>query len=299
MEYYPFIIDAMTWSFTRLKADCLYEFKLHYIDCEHDEDSFYGAAGSWAHEVLEKYIKGELEVYELSMVYEEGFDEHVPMWAPYSDKKDIKAEYIAKVVDYFDNIDLELEKYEVLGVEKKLNFIYHGHEFIGYIDVLLRDKATDAITILDHKSGSLRFLKDGSVSKSQKDQQHLLEFKRQLYMYSRPIIEEYGRVDYLQWNLFKDRNWLTIPWNQKEYVETWKWVDKTIDDLKHRTEWPPLKDYGKAYYCRNLCGLKRSCKYFEENQREYKEQKERENLEMASGTDASVYPQFDYIGSLY
>ena len=69
-------------------------------------------------------------------------------------------------MDYLDNIDLDLDSYEILGVEKKVEFELFGKRFVGYIDLLLRDKQTDEIIIVDHKSASIKILKNGNISKS-------------------------------------------------------------------------------------------------------------------------------------
>ena len=48
-------------------------------------------------------------------------------------------------MDLFDNIDLVLDDYEILGVEKEVHFTIDGKEFVGYIDLLLKDKITKEI----------------------------------------------------------------------------------------------------------------------------------------------------------
>ena len=54
-----FILDTMTWSFSRLNAfyNCAYEFYLHYIECNKSENGFFGEYGSLIHKILEKYEK--------------------------------------------------------------------------------------------------------------------------------------------------------------------------------------------------------------------------------------------------
>ena len=265
-SYNNFLLDTMTWSFSRVNYSCLYEFYLHYIQCNSSENSFFSQFGTYAHQILEKYAKGELSLFDLAPYYEKHFDEEVWMDAPYIKNGDLKENYFYKGLEYFENLQPFLEKYEVLGIEKEVRFNVGGHDFVGYIDLLLRDKETGKITILDHKSGSVKLLKNGTVSKSQKEQEHFLEFKRQLYLYSIPIIEEYGRVDYLCWNLFKDGNILTIPWNETEYDEAQEWAWSQIQKLYNRNEWPEKENADKDYYCRNLCGQREICEYCKQNE---------------------------------
>lgn len=255
-----FLLDTMTWSFSRLNSfyNCPYEWKLRYIDCNKSENGFFGEYGSLIHKILEKYEKGELSLFELNDYYEEHFSESVPHDAPPNKYVDIKQSYYEKGLDYFNNIDLDLDKYEVLGVEKEVRFQIDGKDFVGYIDLLLKEKETGKIIILDHKSASIKTLKNGKVSKS--DQEHVREFIRQLCLYAIPIIEEYGHVDELWWNLFKDRNWLKMPFKKEDYDEAIQWAKDTLELIENEREWLP--NNSSSYYCSYLCGQRNhACEY--------------------------------------
>ena len=249
----------MQWSFSRLNSyyQCPYEWRLHYVECNKSENGFFGEYGSLIHKILEKYEKGELSLFELNEYYEEHFNEDVPHDAPPNKYVDIKQSYYDKGIDYFNNIDLNLDKYEILGVELKVEFKINGKDFVGYIDLLVRDKEGGEIIIIDHKSASIKILKNGNISKS--DQQHFLEFKRQLYLYSIPIIEKYGAVSKLRWNMFKDQKWIEIPWKQEEYDESIQWAKDTLALIENEIDWSPNPDY---YYCNYLCGQRNhACEY--------------------------------------
>ena len=118
--------------------------------------------GWTADQILEKYEKGELSLFELNEYYEEHFNQDVPHNAPPNKFVDIRQSYYDKGIDYFDNIDLDFENYEILGVEEKVEFTINGKDFIGYIDLLVKDKKTNEIIIIDHKSASLKILKNGA-----------------------------------------------------------------------------------------------------------------------------------------
>lgn len=258
-EELDFLLDTMTWSFSRLNSfyNCAYEWYLHYIQCNQPENGFFGEYGSFIHKILEKYGKGELSLFELNSYYGEHFNEDVPHNAPPNKFVDIRQSYYDKGMDYLDNIDLDLEKYEVLGVEKEIKFQINDRDFVGYIDLLVRDKKTDEIIIIDHKSASIKILKSGKISKS--DQQHFLDFKRQLYLYSIPVIKEYGSVSKLKWNMFKDQKWIEVPWIQEEYDEAIQWAKDTLELIEKEKEWRPNPDY---YYCHYLCGQRNhACEY--------------------------------------
>ena len=263
-----FLLDTMEFSFSRVNYTCLYEFYLHYIKCNKGTDSFYGVLGAFCHSILEQYAHGKLDVFELAKYYEDNFDEIVNIDAPYNKYKDLKEDSYYKCLEYFQNIQPLPDKYEVLGIEKEVHFEIDERPFVGYIDLLLRDKETGEIIIVDHKSGSIKLTKNGQVSKSKKEQEHLLEFKRQLYLYSIPVIEEYGKVDKLCWNLFKDGNVLVIQWDAKEFESAKQWAESQIKNLYDRDDWPPLIDADKNFYCYNLCGQREICEYCGRNNRD-------------------------------
>ena len=247
---YRFIVDQMLWSFSRITSfeQCPYEWKLKYIDAEKGENSFFGQFGSFIHKILELYEKGELSLFDISIYYEEHFGEEVSIPPPPNQFVDIGESYYNKGLAYLDNIDLVLEDYDILGIEKEVRFKVGPHDMIGYIDLLLRHKTSDEIIILDHKSATLKFKKDGNLSKTSIPQ--FQEFKKQLYLYSIPVITEYGHVDRLKWNLFKDRRDISVPWIEQEYIETKEWAEKTINEILSVTEYPARPD---DYYCWNLC----------------------------------------------
>jgi len=129
--------------------------------------------------------------------------------------------------------------------------------------LLLEDKETKEITILDHKSANLHFKKNGEIGK--KDSQHFLEFKRQLYLYSKSVMEEYNKkVSYLSWNLFRINpefggKLLTIPWAEEEYQEALGWAIDTISKIENEMLWLP--DNSQKYWCNNICSYRNVCDY--------------------------------------
>ena len=258
-EELDFLLGTMQWSFSRLNSfyNCAYEWYLHYMQCNKSENGFFGEFGSLVHKILEKYEKNELSLFDLNSYYEEHFNTDVPHDAPPNKYVDIRQSYYDKGLEYLNNIDLNLDQYEILGVEKRVEFKISGKDFVGYIDLLVRDKDTGEIIIIDHKSASIKILKNGKVSKS--DQQHFLDFQRQLYLYSIPILEEYGKVSKLKWNMFKDQKWIEIPWTQEGYDEAIQWAKDTLELIENEKLWLPHQDY---YYCHYLCGQRNhACEY--------------------------------------
>lgn len=254
-----FVIDLMIWSFSRLNSfsGCKFEWLLKYIEEPGENiDSCYGQGGNLSHKLLEKYAKGELGLFELAPEFEKRFPEEVIEYFPIMNGKNLRDDYYEKCLDYFCNFAGIPNNYEILGVEKEVEFEIEGYPFVGFIDLLLRDKKTEEIIILDHKSSSLKFKKNGDLTKGSLPK--FEEFKKQLYLYSIPIINEYGPVSWLEWNLFKDQKKITIPWKLKEFTEAKKWAVDTIHKIENETEWEPNPQY---MYCRYLCSKRLNCPY--------------------------------------
>lgn len=249
----------MTWSFSRLNSFCVckHEWFLQYIEGYKGENNFYAEFGSFCHKILEKYEKGELDVLELADYFEEHFDEEIPT-VVYNKGSDTREKYKRLGKEYFENIDLDLNKYEVLGIEKKCDFEIEGFQFTGYIDLLLKDKSDGSLILVDHKSSEYPYGKRGSLLKSEKEK--FESYKKQLYLYSAQVYKDYCAFPKkIGWNYFKNRKWLFLDFNKTEYDEAIKWALGTIGEINQTEFFPPSPDF---YYCHNLCRFRNSyCEY--------------------------------------
>lgn len=205
-------MNKMIWSYSRLDsfATCPYAWQRHYLENEPGESNAYAEFGSLVHKVIEMYAKGELQKEDLPDYYEFLFETEINTDFPYP-SEETKEKYFIQGYEYFQDFPIDLQLYDVLGVEKDVHFKIEGHDFIGFIDLLLRDKNTGEITVLDNKSATLKFKKNGEVSKT--DLWHLEKFKRQLYLYTKPVIEEFGKVDWISWNLFRVPKIYRVPFD--------------------------------------------------------------------------------------
>ena len=247
-----------TLSFSRINGwKCPYEWKLHYIDGIEGESGFFAEVGSAMHETLEAYLKQDEDIFTLLDCFERKWQEHVVHDAPPNKYTDIAQQYYQQCIDYISQLIFDFDKYEILGVEREVTFNIKQYKFHGFIDLLIRDKGTDEIIISDHKSFLPRFKKNGEISKTQEE--HFNEFKRQLYMYSIPIIEEYGKVDKLRWNFFRGQQEYVIPWVKEEYDSTIEWALNRIKEISSETIWLP--DNSNEFYCNYLCSMRNNCEY--------------------------------------
>ena len=270
-EEAKFLISMMTWSFSRLNSyyHCPYEWKTKYLLGKRGVASAFAQYGKFMHKIHEEYLKGELGFFDLSMYFTDHYSENVTLPFPPNKYTDLAQKYYDQGIEYLNNFDWDLDGYELLGVEKEVRFNYEGYDFIGFIDYLLRDKSDGKIIIGDHKSTILKRLKSGGVSKS--DRPHFEEFKKQLYMYSHQVMNEYGNgsIKELQWNMFRDGTKLTIPWKLDEYKQAMDWAVNTIRLIENDTDWMPSGEFQSAqeerkyppFYCMNLCSHRNKCQY--------------------------------------
>lgn len=257
-EIYAPLIEDMTWSYSRIKSfdDCPYGWFLRYIRGEEEEDMFYASFGSFMHELLAGFYRGELTREQMKIKYTFDFQTEVKGTRPSSS---IAVSYFEKGLDFIKNFEpLPLE---ILGVEREFNCNIAGLKFRGFIDLIGRDK--DGIVIVDHKSRDLK-----PRSKRKKTTQSDAELDKmltQLYIYSAAVEQEYGETPVrLIFNCFKSQTVIEEAFRTEAYKKALKWAKNTVERIKASTEFYPQYDF---FPCRNLCGLNGSCCYYEIMQR--------------------------------
>lgn len=253
------IIRAWLWSFSRvsLLESCLYGGYLKYIEENEGLPNGWAQFGTTCHETIEKFLLRELDIFSASQYYQEHFIETVTCDFPPNKYVDLKQKTYEEGLEYFNNISFDFDRYEILGVERELKFKVGDYNFHGFADAIYRDRETGELILRDHKTSSFTYLKAGGISK--KDQSHFQAFKRQLYLYSIPLIEEYGKVDKLSWNMIRDQKDITIPFNEDEYKEAQEWAISNIKKLENEELWLP--DTSNKFYCNCLCDMRDICSY--------------------------------------
>lgn len=261
MSEYKEQIDKMRWSYSRLSNfdTCKYCFYLNYIINDEDqylsEGNFYAEVGSFMHEILEMIFRGKLQPQKALQYYKKNFKKSVF----YKIKPATTKKTYELCADYLKNEDFSwINDYEILGVEVKVEFEIDGYPFVGYIDLLLRDKRDGKIVLMDHKSSPYPFKQDGGVKKnSEKSFNH---YKMQMYLYCHAIKKKYGEFPKeIIWNHFKDKGqFAVIPFSEEEYNEAIRWFCDTIHKIEKEEDFEPTLDY---FFCKNLCNFRSSCEY--------------------------------------
>ncbi len=271
MKIDPKILDEMTWSFSRIHSwdtGCKYGWWLTYVlpqilkqtlpdDVYHfvrgnlkKEGNFFSDYGSYIHGLLDKYGKEQLDIFSILDECKKHYDENIKHEAPPNKFCDLADTYRSQAEAYFSNFD-GFNQYKILFTEKEVKFkTKYNRDFIGYIDIGLEDVETGKITLGDHKSK-----KKFTSKKEQK------EYARQLYIYSKPFKEIYGKYpDYLAFNLFRVQDKVIIPFKKTDFTEAENWIENTIQDIYNATEFPMIAN-DNDFMCSQLCNWRFCCNW--------------------------------------
>lgn len=256
---YKVDIENMTFSFSRANTaeTCLYAFYKKYIEGEVGESNFYASNGRAMHEVFEELFNNKITIDECPHAYNQKFDlicERV--------KSSIMENTYIKCIDYLCEMDdIDRDKYEIIGVEMKLVFKIGDIDFQGYADLVVRNRKTGEVILVDHKQAT-RFMKKDGVTPLKNQLANFLAYKKQMYCYCKGLLEQHGiKVDKLAWHHFKDGGEITlIPFNQQEMDESLQWVIDTVEKIKIEEDFEPTQSY---MMCKQLCDFRNSCEYQE------------------------------------
>lgn len=259
MKDYSFVIELMQWSFSRIQLyrTCPYAWFCQYILREDRNTNFYSEYGTFVHELLARFYKGEATKDEIVMDYITKFNSNVVSVAKGKTFESIRENSYLAGTDYLQKfIPFEFKK--LIGVEEKIEFELEGRKIIGYIDLVgfLED---NEIEIIDHKSAKI---KPRSKRKTPtKTDEELDNYLIQLYLYSIWVFEKFGKYPkYLTFNCFKTGEIIREVFDIEKLEEAKDWAIRTIKRVESETQWKPNLDF---YFCRNLCNCRDTCEYLE------------------------------------
>ena len=202
------------------------------------------------HSLMERWAKGELMSFELADAYEAEYDEAVKHYFP-PFPKGMAGQYYDEGLQYFRSFDGFGGDKEILSVEDKFELDIRGNRFVGIADLVLQDKKTGDIIVIDHKSKSMNSMKKAQY-----------ENTRQLYTYAAYVKERFGEFPtLLQFNMFRYGVNINEPFAMERYEETMDWIERTIAQIKAEREW---RVSSSGYFCRFICSTRLHCPVGEE-----------------------------------
>lgn len=236
------------YSFSKLSSfhTCKYGYELTYKEHMKGIDNSFALYGTLVHSIMERYAKGELELWDLPSVYEKEFNDTVNMPFP-SCKfcKDMKNLYYNQGLEFLSNF-MGYDEVKILGVEEEFEIKVDDWILTGFIDLVYEDKDGNLI-ILDYKS------KSGFKNKEEKQ-----KYSRQLYLYSYYVKEKYGKYpDKLIFWTFRKQKQIIIPFNEMDFIEAFAWAKYTVKQIRECKLFSATKE---EFYCNNLCNHRKYCK---------------------------------------
>jgi hypothetical protein len=251
------------YSFSKLTSfyDCLHKFDRVYNQKDRGENNFWGEVGSIVHDIIEKHLKGELALEDMSLEFQRPWYNMQYRMFP-----QMEASYYSKIYQFFQ--DFPSPNQRVVSVEGQF-YIHIDSErsLMGFEDMVTMDDDGN-ITVTDWKI-SKPFTKKDEKSK-----------KRQLYIYARAAKEKWGRYPTNMVFFFvKEGAFYNYEFDKDELIETLNWVKETADLIDERIDsggpWPDkimeAMDSGidvnnkKAFdrfFCENLCPHRNTCESF-------------------------------------
>ena len=118
------------------------------------ENNAYAEYGTHCHSILERWARGELMAFELAEAYESEYGQAVRHYFP-PFPRGLAGKYYEEGLAYFNAFDGFGEQ-EILSVEDRFEIDIRGNRFVGIADLILRDRNTGAISVIDHKSKSMQ-----------------------------------------------------------------------------------------------------------------------------------------------
>lgn len=254
VSYRP-LIDGMTWSYSRIKCfeDCRYRWFLKYIRNLEDIPMFYSSYGSFMHKLIEMYYNGELSKEDMKIKFLFDYRKEILGVRP---PEETALKYIRAGLKYLDRF--EPFPFEMISVEKKVDFFLQGERFVGFIDYL--GEKDGEYYIVDNKSRDLK-PRSNRKKPTLKDKE-LDESLRQLYIYSAAVKQEFGKFPKeLCFNCYRTGEFIREPFNEDAYNEAVEWALGHIEAIKNASDFYPYREFFSCYY---LCGLNEECVYWQE-----------------------------------
>lgn len=211
---------------------------------------FYASYGSFIHKIIEKYYKGELKQSEMLPYFLKNYSSSVLGQRP---KESTAQKYVMLGSDYFKNF--KPFPFNMVGVEKRVDFDLDGIPFVGYIDFL--GEKDGEYYIVDNKSRDLK-QRSNRAKPTVKDGE-LDEMLRQLYLYSEAVYKEFGKYPKaLCFNCFKNGEFIVEPFNEEAHQEAIQWAIDSIRRIEDEEDFESKED---MFMCTWLCGLSDRCPY--------------------------------------
>ena len=226
-------------------------FYLTYIEDKERSGNMFSDYGLLIHEVLEKYFRDELEIFQMSDYYRDNYDRMVVSPAPPFIKTDT---YFKQGWEFFENFEFNRDDYEVLVIEDKIDVDLSDFNIVVKPDLVLKDKKTGKVILLDYKTSIIE--KKGKIAK--KDKEKLDGYKRQMTMYAKYLKTKDVFIDEVWlWFIRQEDNKITkFVINTSDEEAVVDWITDTVSLIRLEEEFPAKID---KFFCSELCSVSSFC----------------------------------------
>lgn len=258
MKHLP---NDFRWSFSKLASflQCPFSFYLSYVkyDKPDEVENYFSQYGSFAHKLLEMWAKDEIPAFCLAEEWRDGYEEAVTMPPP-PFPKGMAEKYFNAAEVYFNNFNGFGDEWVVLSAEKKFVLKIDKYNVSGIADLVLKNKDTGELWIIDHKSKSMNSMK----------KEYAL-YRRQLYLYAMWCKEAFGEYPTkISFNMFKEGVFLDESFSLDLLEETKQWFISTIREIE---TCDALEDWStklNSYFCGQICGVALDCEDYQQLRQE-------------------------------
>lgn len=219
-------------------------FCLQYLKKAPCEDNAFAQYGTFCHELLEQWAKGEIPALALASEYEEKYDSAITKSFP-PFPKGMPLKYYEAGKEYFESFT-GFGDYRILSVEERFEINIQGYQFVGVADLVLEDPSDGEIIVIDHKSKSMSAMK-----------KELDTYRKQLYTYAAFVHQKFGKYPKkLVFNMFREPTLIEEDFSMDSYNQTMDWIVDTIDSIILESNW---RVSPSSFYCRFVCSVFDSC----------------------------------------
>ena len=244
-------VDHISFSQLSTVESCPYNYYLLKIAGIEPVPNAFAQAGTLAHQLLAMWAKGEAKATDLPLLWVNRFPKEVTAPFPrYLESKGYAGKLFDSVLTYFESFD-GFPGYEVIGAEKEFSSSIAGQPFVGIIDLILQNKETGKLTLVDHKSSSL--------SSFRKNKEGMY---RQLLLYSKYCADMFGSFPAkLRFNLYKEHTYDERDFDAEDFMAARIWAENQIREMMEKdiTDW--FETQPELFRCTNLCDCRNECLY--------------------------------------
>jgi len=250
-----FFTDNMNFSFSNISTfeTCNYAWFLTYIESKERYSNYYSEFGNLCHDVMEKFMGDELDIFDLSDYFTKNYSTIVRS-SPPPFPKGLSERYYNEMIEFLDSISFDKSLNQPLSIEEFISMKIGDVSVIAKPDLLYKDTIKDKIILCDFKT-SKPFKSNGKL-----DQKKIDGYTKQLLLYAY-IIKEVSHIhidEIMLWFLRYDEQ-VFIPFTQDDVQKTLNEFIENVNIIKDTREYPP--NTKNKFFCQSLCGVSHSCKY--------------------------------------